>query len=431
MDTKRNEAITGESPLERVFGALRAAQGLLNTGTGRERARDINGAADAIWDARRTILEANALDIENAASDGMKDALIERLSLSEDRVKSIVESAKLVAELPDPLGRVVSGGTLPNGLVFRQVVVPLGVTAIIYESRPNVSVDAFAIAHKAGCAILLRGSSSALKSNIAIVDAIKRGIKKSGGIEDSVYLAASGNRNEVDEIIRARGSIDVVVPRGSGGLIRMVTENARVPVIETGEGNCHIYVEKTFDAQNAVNIILNAKLQRPGACNAVETVLIQKDAAGGLMPALAAAFAGKAELRVDNTCREAIGGIPNNLAIKPATENDYAEEFLDYILAIKTVKNVDEAILHINHYGTHHSDAILTGDYRSAKQFTEKVDSACVYVNASTRFTDGGEFGFGCELGISTQKFHIRGPMGVNALTSTKYIVEGEGQWRE
>jgi glutamate-5-semialdehyde dehydrogenase len=333
--------------------------------------------------------------------------------------------------MEDPIGSVIKGWKSPEGLLIEQVRVPLGVAAIIYESRPDVTTDAFGLAYKAGCAILLRGSSSALESNRALVRAIKKGLEAGGGISAAVELAESGNRDEIDEILNARGYIDVVLPRGGGDLIRRVTENARIPVIETGEGNCHIYVEPSADIPNALDIIENAKIQRPGVCNAVETLLVHRDVLSALMPPLASRLAGKAELRCDESASAAIGNPPEGLVLKAATEEDWKTEFLDYILAIKTVNSLEEAINHINHYSTKHSDAILTGDIHSAEEFTARVDSACVYVNASTRFTDGGVFGFGAELGVSTQKFHVRGPMGLEALTSIKDRIRGNGQIRE
>jgi glutamate-5-semialdehyde dehydrogenase len=314
-----------------------------------------------------------------------------------------------------------------------QITVPLGVAAIIYESRPNVTVDAFSLAYKAGCAILLRGSSAARESNRALVAAITRGLAEGGGVPGAVALTNAESRDEVDLILNARGKIDVVLPRGGRDLIRRVVDNARVPVIETGEGNCHIYVEPSADMRQAVAIIENAKLQKPGACNAVETVLVHRAALATLMPSLALRLEGKAELRCDGPSKAAIisGSLPPGLVLKDATEEDWGEEFLDYILAVKTVDSLDEAIKHINHYGTRHSEAILTNDLKAAGEFCHRVDAACVYTNASTRFTDGGEFGFGAELGISTQKFHARGPMGLEALTTIKYRISGSGQIRQ
>ncbi|MDR1240132.1 MAG: glutamate-5-semialdehyde dehydrogenase [Treponema sp.] len=416
--------------LEKVFVSLQKAQARLALENRRARDRALEGAAAALDGGRGEILTANALDLERARAGGMKESLVDRLLLNDQRIDDMIGGINTVIRLEDPLGRVRTGWTLPNGLLVEQVTVPLGVAAIIYESRPNVTVDAASLAYKAGCAILLRGSSSALESNRALTALIQAGLEAGGGIGGAVALADSGSRDEVDEILRARGKIDVALPRGGRDLIRRVVENARVPVIETGEGNCHIYVEGSFDADNAVEIIANAKLQKPGACNAVETLLVHRDAAAVLMPKLAVRLAGKAELRCDGPSRSAIGKTPPGLALKDAAPEDWATEFLDYILAIKTVDSADEAVDHINAYGTKHSEAILTGNMKTAEEFRRRVDAACVYVNASTRFTDGGEFGFGAELGISTQKFHARGPMGLEALTTIKYLVSGQGQIR-
>jgi glutamate-5-semialdehyde dehydrogenase len=419
-----------ESSLETIFTSLKLAQAKLATENRAEKDKALAAAADAIDRDRVVILGANAHDVEQARKGGMKEALVDRLLLNEKRIDGIIEGIEVVIGQEDPIGKVQAGWTLPNGLQIEKVTVPLGVAAIIYESRPNVTVDCAALAYKAGCSILLRGSSSALQSNIALVRAIKAGLAEGGGVADAVALAESGNRDEIDVILKARGFIDAVLPRGGGDLIRHVVENARVPVIETGEGNCHIYVEPSADIDNAVEIIANAKLQRPGVCNAMETLLVHKDALASLMPKVAAKLAGKCELRCDSASKTAIGAPPTALVLKDAVEQDWATEFLDYILAVKVVSSCDEAIAHINRYGTKHSEAILTNDLRAAEEFRAKVDAACVYVNASTRFTDGGQFGFGAELGISTQKFHVRGPMGLEALTTIKYLVTGTGQIR-
>jgi glutamate-5-semialdehyde dehydrogenase len=388
----------------------------------------------AIHAARREILAANAADVETARSGGMKAALIDRLALDDRRVDGIIEGVQSVIGLEDPVGRIRTGWRTPTGLLIEQIAVPLGVAAIIYESRPNVTVDAFSLAYKAGCAILLRGSRAALESNKALVGAVRKGLEK-GGIPGAVELAVSGSRDDVDEILGARGWIDAVLPRGGKELIRRVVDNARVPVIETGEGNCHIYVEPSAvsDAagvDNTAAIVENAKIQKPGACNAVETLLVHRDALAALMPPLAERLAGRVELRCDGASRRAIGTAPAGLVLTDAVESDWETEFLDYILAVKTVDTLDDAIAHINKYGTRHSEAILTNDMRAADEFCRRVDAACVYTNASTRFTDGGEFGFGAELGISTQKFHARGPMGLEALTTIKYRITGSGQIR-
>jgi len=421
------------SALETIFNSLKQAQAKLAGENRAAKDKALAAAAVEINKNKTIILEANACDVEKARNSGMKESLVDRLLLNDKRIDGIIEGINVVIRQDDPIGKVQSGWTLPNGLQIEKVTVPLGVAAIIYESRPNVTVDCFALAYKAGCSILLRGSSSALESNKALVKAIKAGLENCG-IPDAVALAESGSRDEVDIILKARGFIDVVLPRGGHELIRRVVENARVPVIETGEGNCHIYVEPSYletreGIDSAAEIILNAKLQKPGACNAVETLLVHKDALS-LMPELAKKIAGKAELRCDSASKAAIGKAPADLAIKDAVEEDWETEFLDYILAVKTVSSCEEAVAHINKYGTKHSEAILTNDLRTAGLFRAKVDASCVYVNTSTRFTDGGEFGFGAELGISTQKFHVRGPMGLEALTTIKYLVTGSGQIR-
>jgi len=418
------------SSLDTIFISLKQAQTKLAAQNRANKDKALAAAADAINSGRSAILEANARDVEKARKGGMKESLVDRLLLNDKRIDGIIEGIEIVIRQEDPIGKVQAGWTLPNGLQIDKVTVPLGVAAIIYESRPNVTADCAALAYKAGCSILLRGSSSALESNKALVKAIKAGLESGGGIADAVALAESGNRDEIDEILKARGYIDVVLPRGGHELIRRVVENARIPVIETGEGNCHIYVEPSADMNSAVEIIANAKLQKPGACNAVETILVHKDALCALMPKMADTLAGKCELRCDSASKAAIGAMPSALVLKDAVEEDWATEFLDYILAVKTVSSCDEAITHINKYGTKHSDAILTNDLKAADEFRSRVDAACVYVNASTRFTDGGQFGFGAELGISTQKFHARGPMGLEALTTIKYLINGSGQIR-
>jgi len=425
--------------LNEIFFSLKNAQSDLATQNRAAKDKALSAAAAEIDKCRAAILEANARDVEQARKGGMKESLVDRLLLNDKRIDGIIEGIEIVIRQDDPIGRVQSGWTLPNGLQIEKVTVPIGVAAIIYESRPNVTADCAALAYKAGCSILLRGSSSALESNKALVRAIKAGLKNGGGIADAVALAESGNRDEVDVILKAREYIDAVLPRGGHELIRRVVENARVPVIETGEGNCHIYVEPSYletraGIENAVEVIANAKLQKPGVCNAVETLLVREDALNKLMPALAEKFAGKAELRCDAKSKAAItgngGALPAGLVVKDAAEEDWSTEFLDYILAVKTVSSCDEAIAHINKYGTKHSEAILTNNLKNAESFRNRIDAACVYVNASTRFTDGGQFGFGAELGISTQKFHARGPMGLEALTTIKYLVTGNGQVR-
>ncbi|GHV26013.1 gamma-glutamyl phosphate reductase [Spirochaetia bacterium] len=416
--------------LDSIFKTLGTAQAALALQTRSQKDSALKAVINAILNSRAAILKANAADVEHARAGGMKDALVDRLLLNDARINDIIEGIDTVIRQDDPIGKVQAGWLLPNGLQVERTTVPLGVAAIIYESRPNVTADAFSLAYKAGCAILLRGSSAALESNRALVKAIKEGLEAGGGVSDAVALAESGSRDEVDEILTARGKIDVVLPRGGKDLIRRVVDNAKVPVIETGQGNCHIYVDSSADISNAVDIIENAKLQRPGACNAVETVLVHRDIAAFLLPLLAARLAGKATLRCDERAKCAIGTPPPALILKDAVEKDWETEFLDYILAVKIVDSLEEAVTHINRYGTKHSEAILTNDHRAAEVFERRVDAACVYVNASTRFTDGGQFGFGAELGISTQKFHARGPMGLEALTTIKYRIHGTGQTR-
>jgi len=416
--------------LDDIFISLKQAQVELASRNRAAKDKALAAVGAEINKNRAAIIEANARDVKKARDGGMKESLIDRLLLNDKRIDGIIEGIDIVIKQDDPIGKVQSGWTHPNGMQIEKVTVPMGVAAIIYESRPNVTVDCAALAYKAGCSILLRGSSSALESNKALVKAIKAGLSNGGGIADAVALAESGSRDEVDIILKAREYIDAVLPRGGHDLIRRVVENARVPVIETGVGNCHVYVEPSADIDSAIEIILNAKLQRPGVCNAMETLLVHKDIAGKLMPILAEKIAGKAELRCDTASKAAIRNSPAALVLKDASEEDWATEFLDYILAVKTVSSCDEAIAHINKYGTKHSEAILTNDLKAAENFRAKVDAACVYVNASTRFTDGGEFGFGAELGVSTQKFHVRGPMGLEALTTTKYFISGNGQIR-
>ncbi|MDR0402053.1 MAG: glutamate-5-semialdehyde dehydrogenase [Treponema sp.] len=420
-------------PLKETFLSLKKAQALLALQNRSQKDAALLAAAAAIDGARAAVLSANAADVERARRGGMKDALVDRLFLDGRRVDAMIEGIKTVADLEDPVGRVKAGWKTPDGLFIEECTVPLGVAAIIYESRPNVTADAASLAYKAGCAILLRGSSAALDSNRAITAAIKQGLKAGGGIAEAVELADSGDHGDVDEILSARGLVDVALPRGGHDLIRRVVENARVPVIETGEGNCHIFVDASADIPEALDIVENAKVQKPGACNAVETVLVHREILSAFMPALAARLAGRVELRCDAASKAAVSGsgeYPAGLRVKDAVEEDWTEEFLDYILAVKTVDSVDQAIEHINRCGTRHSEAILGNDMKNAETFCQKVDAACVYVNASTRFTDGGMFGFGAELGISTQKFHARGPMGLDALTTIKYRISGRGHIR-
>jgi glutamate-5-semialdehyde dehydrogenase len=388
--------------------------------------------ADQIDRRRRAILDANRGDMERARDSGMGGPLLDRLELNDARIEAIIESVRIVIAAHDPVGEIVSGCTLPNGLELRQVRVPLGIAAIIYESRPQVTVDAFALAYKSGNAILLRGSAAAIDSNGALSDAIRAGLEAAGpdGVPGAFALAGGGERAEVDAILGARGLIDVLLPRGGAALIRYVAENARVPVIETGSGVCHLFVDESACLEHAAAIAENGKLQRPGVCNALETLLVHRGRLDDFLPLLARVFAGRAEFRADEEAYRVLcscGAAPFTVR---AGDADFGAEFLDTILAVKTVSGLDEAISFINRHNTGHSEAIVTRNLENARRFQRMVDAACVYVNASTRFTDGGEFGFGAELGISTQKLHARGPMGLEALTTTKYLIEGEGQIR-
>ncbi|AEE17601.1 glutamate-5-semialdehyde dehydrogenase [Treponema brennaborense] len=419
--------------IKRICAGLRAGAEQLAVHTAERKNGALAAVAKRLDAARAEILSANARDVEKAAAAGMKESLIDRLRLTPSRIDSILESIRIIMEQTDPVGQCVAGWTTPNGLRIRQQRVPLGVASIIYESRPNVTVDAFALAYKSGNAILLRGSSSALESNKAIVSAIKAGLAETG-VPEAIELACSGSHAEVDEILNAVGLIDVVLPRGGAALIKMVVEKARVPVIETGSGVCHLFIDESADIRSACAIAENAKLQRPGVCNAIETLVVHRAVLQQLLPALEETFAGRAEFRCDaesypilKAAAEKAGRAP---CVVRAVPEDFGYEFLDTILAVKTVGSVDEAIGFINAHNTHHSESVVTQSLPNAAAFQQRVDAACVYVNASTRFTDGGEFGFGAELGISTQKLHARGPMGLTALTTTKFFIDGEGQIR-
>ena len=417
--------------MDSIYLKLKKAASTLCLHSGLQKNIALKSASDVILRSKEEILAANAIDVDRARKGGMSEALVERLALDERKFSSILEGIDTVIRQSDPVGKLISGWTAPNGMQIRQVRVPLGVAAIIYESRPNVTADAFALAYKSGNSILLRGSSSALNSNRAIVNAIKSGLKDAGenGVEDALFLCESGERSEVGEILNATGKIDVVLPRGSSTLINFVTENAKIPVIQTGAGVCHLYVDESSDVQKAALIAQNAKMQRPGACNAIETILINEKVAESFLVALIKVFAEKVQIRADERCFSILQrlGYANLLA---ANESDFGFEFLDFIVAVKTVGSIDEAIAFINSHGTKHSECIVTNDLSHAKKFQNEIDAACVYVNASTRFTDGGVFGFGVELGISTQKLHARGPMGADALTTTKFLIDGDGHIR-
>ena len=407
--------------LSQVFVSLRRGANRLSQLTASQKNLGLLAAASSIDKNRKSILDANSIDVELSRKKGVPESLVDRLSLDDKRIDGIIQSIHIVAQSEDPIGSEIAGWKTPEGLTIRQVRVPLGVAGIIYESRPNVTADAFALAYKSGNSILLRGSSSALNSNRAIVKAIKEGLEnafdknnENQGVPEALALADSGERSEVDEILTAKGFIDVVLPRGGANLIKMVVEKATVPVIETGSGVCHTFIDETADIQKAVLIAENAKLQRPGVCNAMETLLVHKNIAKEFLPELVKKFDNRAELRCCAESHQIIKSLNlmQDEKLKLATEEDFGFEFLDNILAIKIVENIEQAILHINSHNTKHSEAIITQNISNAKKFQSEIDASSVYVNASTRFTDGGVFGFGAELGISTQKFHVRGPMG-------------------
>ncbi len=393
-----------------------------------------NAALKAVCESleknRAEIFAANAIDVKVARDKGTRESLIDRLSLDDKKMDGIIAGVESIIAQTDPIGEETAGWKTPNGLLIRQTRVPVGVVAIIYESRPNVTVDAFALAYKSANAILLRGSSSALNSNKAIVKAIKEGLASvDDGVPEAVELAPCESRDEVPEILTAVGKIDLALPRGSANLIKTVVETAKVPVIETGSGICHLYVDESADFDMAARIAANGKMQRPGVCNALECIVINKKVAENFIPKLAAVFEGKVEVRADEESYGLFEKAGYGKLVK-AQDADFGFEFLDLICAVKTVSDIDEAIAYINSHNTKHSESIITNNMANAKMFQARIDASCVYVNASTRFTDGGEFGFGAELGISTQKMHARGPMGIKALTTIKYLIDGEGQTR-
>lgn len=370
------------------------------------------------------LIEVNKLDIENARKNGMSEALIDRLTLDEKRIAGMTEGVMQVCGLPDPIGEIISQKTLPNGLTVTQKRVPMGVIGIIYESRPNVTLDAAALCFKAGSAVILRGGSDAFNSNKYLVDLMRRTIADFNIPADCIQLVEDTSRDTANAMMKADKYLDLLIPRGGGGLIRTVVENATVPVIHTGEGNCHVFVDESADLDMAVNIVNNAKTQRPSVCNAIESILIHENIAESFFKKLDELWQGKVKILGDEATARHINvdGL--------ATDEDYATEFLDFKLSSKVVKNVDEAIAHINRFGTSHSECIVTKSPENAEKFQREIDAAAVYVNASTRFTDGFEFGLGAEIGISTQKLHARGPMGLRELTSYKYLINGNGQIR-
>lgn len=380
--------------------------------------------AKALMDQKDEILKANALDMEKGIEQGMKEGLLDRLKLTEDRIKGMSEGIMQIVSLPDPILEVLEEFERPNGLFIEKKRVPLGVIGIIYESRPNVTADAFGLCFKSGNAVILKGGKDAIHSNIAITNIIRRALKDAGVTPDAISLIEATDRDTTREFMRMKEYVDVLIPRGGAGLIRSVVENSTIPVIETGTGNCHIFVDESADIEKAVPIIINSKTQRVGVCNACESLIIHENIKDRLLPYLAKKLGEKrVEIRGDEQVCEVID-------CSLATEEDYGMEYLDLIISIKTVASIEEAIAHIHTYSTHHSEAIITENAENAEKFLNEVDAACVYVNASTRFTDGFEFGFGAEIGISTQKLHARGPMGLKELTSYKYTIKGSGQIR-
>ena len=401
------------------------AENTMRTITTDQKNQVLAAVADHLIASTDKLLEANAVDVANAKQNHMPEGLVDRLMLSPERIEGMAEGLRQLVALEDPIGEVTGMKKRPNGLLIGQKRVPLGVVGIIYEARPNVTADAFGLCFKTGNVVILKGGSDAIHSNEAIVDYIRESLKACGITENAIQLIADTSRETAAEFMKMNEYVDVLIPRGGKGLIKAVVNQSTIPVIETGTGNCHIYVDESADLDMAVNIILNAKTQRVGVCNACESLLVHANVKEKLLPVLAQKLKEKhVEMRADKEAHELMPGSVD------ATEEDWGTEYLDYILSIKVVYSVDEAIAHINHYNTGHSEAIITNDYTNAQKFLDEVDAAAVYVNASTRFTDGFEFGYGAEIGISTQKLHARGPMGLLALTTTKYIIYGNGQIR-
>ena len=404
--------------------AKAASRALANAGILKNKA--LYALADALESEAEYILAENAKDLANGEANGMSKSLLDRLALNDSRIKGMADGARQVAALADPIGTYISGGKLPNGLEVTRVRVPLGVIGIIFEARPNVTADAAALCLKSGNAVILRGGKEAINSNMAIAKVMREAIEKAGLPADCVQLIEDTTRQSSIELMGLTEYLDVLIPRGGAGLIKATVENAKVPVIETGTGNCHIYIDEFADPAMAAEIVFNAKTSRPSVCNAAESLLVHKNIAEKALPLIKAELDKmNVEIRGCEKTREILGE-----SVTPATEEDYYTEFLDYIISCKVVESVDEAIAHIAEHSTGHSECIVTEDYNNSNKFTSEVDSAAVYVNASTRFTDGGEFGLGAEIGISTQKLHARGPLGINELTSMKFIVKGQGQVR-
>lgn len=419
--------------LESAYKTLKEGSQKLALQNATQKNNALKAVAQALDKNRKSIIDANKIDIENAQKKGVPDSIIDRLLLNDKRIDGIIESLNIVIAQTDPIGDEIAGWKTPNGMSIRQVRVPLGIVGIIYENRPNVTVDAFCLAYKSGNSILLRGSSSSYVSNKEIVRVIKDALKNvEDGVPEAIELVEviEHNHDDVNAILNAVGKIDVVLPRGGKKLIQNVVENAKVPVIETGSGVCHLYIDEFANLEMAAKIAENAKIQRPSVCNAIECIVVHKKMLQEFLPLLAKTFDGRVKIHADE---QSFSILKNHVASEllfQATEDDFGNEYLDYACCIKTVDSIEDAISYINSHNTKHSESIITESRANARLFQTTVDASCVYVNASTRFTDGGEFGFGAELGVSTQKLHARGPMGIKVLTTTKYLIDGEGQIR-
>ncbi len=411
--------------IEQMGAAAKTAARTLAT-AGEKKNEALKAIAKALTDNADKIIEANKIDLENGKANGLSASLLDRLMLDKNRINGIAQGVLEVAALPDPIGDVISGGVRPNGLKITKVRVPLGVIGIIFEARPNVTADAAVLCLKSGNAVILRGGKEAINSNKCIADIMRDAVESVGLDRNSIQLIEDTTRQSSTELMALTDYLDVLIPRGGKGLIRAVVENAKVPVIETGAGNCHVYADEFADIDMAADIIYNAKTSRPSVCNAIETILVHQKIAEKALPVIKARLDEKnVELR---GCEKTIAILGDSVI--PADESDWETEFGDYILAVKVVSSFEEAVDHISRYSSGHSECIITNDYKTAKRFINEIDAAAVYVNASTRFTDGGMFGLGAEIGISTQKLHARGPMGLNELTSMKFIIEGDGQIR-
>ena len=424
--------------LDEIGTRARQAEPVLRIMETEKKNRVLKKAAENLVADAETIIAANALDMEHGKEKGMSQSLLDRLFLDKSRIEAMAEGMCQVSELDDPIGEVLGMKKRPNGLLIGQKRVPLGVVGIIYEARPNVTADAFALCFKTGNVVILKGGSDAIHSNTAIVASLRKTLKEEQVPEDALLLIEDTSRETTAQFMKMNRYVDVLIPRGGAGLIRAVVENSTIPVIETGTGNCHIYVDESADFDMAIRIILNAKTQRIGVCNACESLVIHEKIVDAFMPKLAAAlqqkdvviYADEKSLAAAERREAANDGDLKKELLSAATEEDWGREYLDYMISVKTVSSLDEAIAHINRYNTGHSEAIITENYTNAQRFLDEIDAACVYVNASTRFSDGFEFRFGAEIGISTQKLHARGPMGLDALTSGKYIIYGNGQIR-